>query len=311
MPSRCISGRHAKPSSSCAQPLFVMHRHISRDPNTPASSCRLREKRAAVPPTPRCGKAHGQLSDAASCPDRYASNQDTSPPPHRSPCSRLPVPWQQRVVDLNASRLRLQPLQLSRPDNHTQTAPTTPPACSRLLRNPKSSNCARPPTRKPPAAKRTRTIPTTTLKTPADIPSVASLGYSGNNTPHHAPKEAANCRHRQPLLRGCGPRPPLRRPAVPSAAVVISPPFKTKPTTTLGTQDPGLTAHTRNASGGRRYASNAASGVDSCCFPRLGFPPRPPFPRRPLPKRKSTGGETHPGYAAASQGGNSTALVFL
>jgi len=85
MPSRRTSGRHAKPSSSCAQPLFVMHRHISRDPNTPASSCRLREKRAAVTPTPRCGKAHGQLSDAASCPDRYASNQDTSPPFHRSP----------------------------------------------------------------------------------------------------------------------------------------------------------------------------------------------------------------------------------
>ncbi len=70
----------------------------------------------------------------------------------------------------------------------------------------------------------------------------------GNSMPPHyrtnnpAPREAANCRHRPPLLWGCEPRPPLRRPTVPSAAVVISPPFKTEPTTTLGTK--------RNASGG-------------------------------------------------------------
>jgi len=35
---------------------------------------------------------------------------------------------------------------------------------------------------------------------------------------------------------------------------------------------------------------NAAGGVDSCCFPRLGFPPsEPPFPRRPLKKEINRG----------------------
>ena len=58
----------------------------------------------------------------------------------------------------------------------------------------------------------------------------------------------------------------------------------------------------RNASGGNY--GNAAGGADSCCFPRLGFPPlEPPFPRRPLSKGNPPGEETHPGFAAAKAGG--------
>jgi hypothetical protein len=49
-------------------------------------------------------------------------------------------------------------------------------------------------------------------------------------------------------------------------------------------------------------APHAAGGAGACRFPRLGSPPRTPFPRRPLSKRKSTRGETHPR-------GHSTALV--
>ena len=80
------------------------------------------------------------------------------------------------------------------------------------------------------------------FQTPADIPCVAALGDSGNNTPNHAPWETASCRHRQPGLRGCGPvtLPQTRSPVCRCRHLAA---FQdTKPTTTLGTK--------RKASGG-------------------------------------------------------------
>ncbi len=147
--------------------------------------------------------------------------------------------------------------------------------------------------------------PPPTRWTPANIPSVASLGDSGNNTPHPAPWEAANCRHHHSGQLACEPHSPIRRPAVPPAAVATSPPFQTMPTTTLGTKSPGLSAPTRNASGshlqiplwacrpqGRARCCllrRAARARGSACKRRKGtYPLTPHYSARDISRRNPT-----------------------
>ena len=64
----------------------------------------------------------------------------------------------------------------------------------------------------------------------------------------------------------------------------------------------------RNASGGNY--GNAAGGADSCCFPRLGFPPLEPPPSEAPPFKKEIhrGGKPIPASPPLKRGGHSTAL---
>jgi len=91
--------------------------------------------------------------------------------------------------------------------------PTTPPARSHLLRKPRAARAPGPYT-KASGGKKTRAKPATTLKTPPHR-------SCGNPMPPHlrmnnsAPREAANRRHRQPLLWGMRAPSPSTQPHSP------------------------------------------------------------------------------------------------
>jgi len=225
--------RHAKPSSSCAPSLFVMHRHISRAPNSPALSRWLRgreqpqrQRPDAERRTVNCRMLHlvpTATHRTKTHPRHFTVHLDHV---HQYPGGSVWLTSTPQGYAFNRCSFLLRQGYGGQESDRTTThklPPTTPPASSHLLRKPRAARAPGPYT-KASGGKKTRAMPATTLKTPPDR-------SCGNPMPPHlrtnnsAPREAANCRHRQPLLRGCEPRPPLRRPAVPSAAVVISPPF--------------------------------------------------------------------------------------
>ncbi len=236
--------RHAKPSSSCAPSLFVMHRHISRAPNSPALSRWLRgreqpqrQRPDAERRTVNCRMLH--LVPTATHRTKTHPRHFTV---HLDQC--LSVPRQQRVDALNATGLRLQPLQLPPPPRatadkkatgqpHINCPPQHPRPAHTCCENQEQQE-RQAPTRKPPAAKKLEPCPPPPSRPRridrAEIP--CPLIYARTIRPPGRRPTAAI------VSRYCGDASPVPLYADPQSRLPLSSfrrLFKAKPTTTLKT----------------------------------------------------------------------------